>query len=996
MTDPPINNDFTGISEADRKIHTLETMLDFSVVLNSAKELKTVFDAIMHTCMGEKGISVTSIILKDKKDQEIYSIRAVKGVGLPKDKRIIKFSPRLDNIINKKGYAEIADLSGSESNQTLDVLELLSSRIIIPVYFHGRIIAHFLCGPKISGPDAAYSNDDLEFLKLIASYSGIAISNLMGIDQLSSKKDDLERKLFELEAIEETRRSLTSSLNLETLCHSLLLSLMGYLKAENGCFYISIKNSDELSLMACTAKEAESLIPGSLLINPESFDSIAENGYIRREHESIKGLPGILDIVNSSVCFPLKHDDTFKALCFIGPRAVGTSFYRQSELEHAVMIARQAIAPIRNSILHLDLQESNKILMDAEQKARHNEARLSNILETANEGFVEIDFSGKIMHVNQEICRIIGLPKEAIVNRNIEIFLTEPSKSIVMEQLSLRRKGDKGKYELSVTSSSGSSVHCLISAAPIFDNPDKTDEPTASFAMITDISRLKETEDRLKEFAKIVSASNDMIALVDRNQMHKTVNRAYAKALGINDENQCGIRIEEAFGFDQYRSFIEPSIKRCLDGKSVHFRNWIFLPETGSRYLDAAFYPYFENSEAPSAVIIIMRDVTEVRILETNLQQSQKMEAIGALAGGIAHDFNNILSGILGYISLAEMFSEGQTREYLKKAQGSCQRAADLIKQILTFARKNEEEMKPFALSPIVQETMRLLRASIPATISIKTEIETSSKQINGNPTQIHQVILNLCTNAVHAMEEKGGILEISLRTSDWQDLQEKPPGLNHCAYFLLTVKDNGEGMNEEIIDRIFEPFFTTKKAGKGTGLGLSMSHGIIKSHGGEITVESSPGKGSKFSVYLPVTQISDEMNKKDIPFQTMTGNERILYIDDEESIVEISVLLLESLGYKVISFTDPVEALSEFERSPQDYDMIITDHTMPGLTGLELASKANRIRPGIPIIICSGYSEQLTPEKLQTAGISSYIVKPLTQARFSETIRSIFDHNRR
>lgn len=1001
MMDSPENlnlpeNPDQGDTGIDKKIHTLETLLDFSRVLSSAKTLKTVFNAIMLTCMGEKGISITSIMLQENQSQNIFGIKAVKGSDFFKEKRILKFSERFIEDIGSRGYVLFDEMINAENESSIEILKNLTCKILIPVHFQNRLIAILSCGPKIVGPQATYTEDDIGFLKVISSYSGIAISNLIGLELINKKKEDLEKKLFEMEALEETRRALTSTLNLDMLCHALLLSLMGYLKSESGSFYLSLSNQDhdEFKIMAKTGKHGGTALPEKLLLNDSTFSKLKNNNFLRRETESIIDISGLLDSVHSSICFPLEHENTFRAMCFLGPKAIESSFYREKELNQAVMLVRQAISPIRNSILHFELQTRNLILKEAEEKARTNEIRLKNILETANEGFVEIDFDGTIQNINQEICRMVGLPKDKIINENISSFIASDYQDLINDQLNKRRKGEKGKYEAAITSSTGEKLHCLVSATPIYDPHDKSGSPKASFAMITDISRLKESEEKVREFAKIVSSSNDIIALIDKNLCLKSVNKAYENTFGISEEMTEKKCLKELFGENQYLGIIEPSVKQCLTGNNVHFRNWLSLPLPGNRYIDAAFYPYFEEGESASAAIMVMRDVTETKILETNLQQAQKMEAIGALAGGIAHDFNNILSGILGYISLAQLFSESQTREYLQKAQNSCQRAADLIKQILTFARKNEEEMKPFALCPIVKETMRLIRASIPATIKIRSDIEDGSRMIIGNPTQIHQVLLNLCTNAVHAMGDDCGTLEIGLKSYEWNDIKQKPAGLAESPYYIITVKDDGEGMSSEVIERIFEPFFTTKKPGKGTGLGLSMSHGIVKNHGGEITVQSTQGIGSIFTVFFPITKDIGKFEKKDSMASSIpSGRERILFVDDEETITEICTLLLSNLGYNVNGFTDPSKAVEAFIKNPDDYDIIITDQTMPGITGIELSAKIKKIKPDIPVIICSGFSEQLTPEKLQSSGINCFIVKPLTQKRLSEAIRKIFDN---
>lgn len=404
--------------------------------------------------------------------------------------------------------------------------------------------------------------------------------------------------------------------------------------------------------------------------------------------------------------------------------------------------------------------------------------------------------------------------------------------------------------------------------------------------------------------------------------------------------------------------------------------------------------------EARPAMLNFLTDITllkeneeEHKMLEAQLLHSRKMEAIGSLAGGIAHDFNNILGAIHGYTELAvnELEKGNQVRVNLEYVLSAAGRAKELVRQILAFSRKADEEKKIIYISHIVDEAMRLLRSSLPATIELRSRIEKELNPVMADPTRMHQVIMNLCANAGYAMRENGGLLEISLDEieldADLIGTKELEPG----RYQRLLIHDNGHGMDAETQKKIFEPYFTTKKQGEGTGMGLSLVHGIVKSHNGEIIVESEPGKGTSFYIYLPVTDINEVPEVK--PSEPIKGgNERILLVDDEWTLVEMGKQMLERFGYAVDIKTSSAGALEVFSTNPNAYDLIITDQTMPVMTGIQLTQELRQIRPEIPVILCTGFSEVIDEENFKSRDIDAFIMKPIVMREIAAVIRQVLD----
>lgn len=395
------------------------------------------------------------------------------------------------------------------------------------------------------------------------------------------------------------------------------------------------------------------------------------------------------------------------------------------------------------------------------------------------------------------------------------------------------------------------------------------------------------------------------------------------------------------------------------------------------------------------ANIDLKQEMAEHERAERELIQAHKMEAIGTLAGGIAHDFNNILMAIMGYAEIGlykKNISTEKTSYIFQQIMQAGGRAKSLVKQILTFSRQQEQEKMPVHVGSIVKEALKLLAVTLPKNIEISRHILTEADLVLADPIQIHQIIMNLCTNAAHAMKETGGDLRVALL-----DVQKSTPeaiivsDLSAEAFIELSVRDTGTGIDASIVDRIFDPFFSTKAKGEGTGMGLSVVHGIVKSCGGKVVVESYPNNGACFRVFLPKIDRLFTEAAQDMP-SLPAGTEHIFFVDDEPALIEVVKEMLETFGYAVTTSSDPAEALERFRENPRQFDLVITDKNMPRMSGFELAKGLLSIYPGIPLILCSGFNDHADMEKAEAIGFSEMIIKPLVMREVAETIRQVLD----
>jgi PAS domain S-box-containing protein len=400
--------------------------------------------------------------------------------------------------------------------------------------------------------------------------------------------------------------------------------------------------------------------------------------------------------------------------------------------------------------------------------------------------------------------------------------------------------------------------------------------------------------------------------------------------------------------------------------------------------------------ELERAYEALQAETEQRRNAEMELRQAQKIEAVGMLAGGIAHDFNNILAAIIGFAELAkDETPEGSpARRYMERVFSAGIRGRDLVKQILTFSRRAEQEKRPLKLASVVEETLKLLRPALPSTMDIRTNLQSESGFVLADETQMQQIVMNLCTNAAHAMRRTGGRISIDLSGYSFSSPKDAPdPTMRPGLYVRLSVSDTGEGMSSDTLERVFDPFFTTKPQGEGTGLGLSVVHGIVASHGGTITVSSELGRGSSFTVYLPKHREDGARGSTGGEGAIPRGHERVLFIDDEEDVAAIGDQMLTRLGYHVTSRTSSRQALALFRLNPSDFDVVVTDQTMPELTGVELAEEILALRPDMPIIMCTGFSHVVDADSAKAAGIRAFVVKPLSKKEIAQTIRGVLDN---
>lgn len=543
---------------------------------------------------------------------------------------------------------------------------------------------------------------------------------------------------------------------------------------------------------------------------------------------------------------------------------------------------------------------------------------------------------------------------------------------------------------------------------------------SAFFVFILQIKYEKEQKDHLAEIneAKERAERNEQWFKTTMNSMGDGVittdHKGYVTYLNPVASSLTGWRLSEAKNKKVTEVFdiVNEETKKPVDDpiSMVIRKNVVvglanhteLISKDGTRWpISDSAAPIFDQSANLTGVVLVFHEITEQKKaeaekeeLEAQLRQAHKMDAIGTLAGGVAHDFNNILAAILGYAEMAmdDTPDDSAAKYQIAQVVKAGNRAKELVKQILAFSRKEVEKRGPVQIHIIVKEALKLLRSSIPTTIEITTAIDPACGNILANPTQIHQIVMNLCTNAAQAMDEDGGELKVEMINTELEedDLLNEPE-LKPGPYVQLSVKDTGVGIDQEDFERIFDPYFTTKEFGKGTGMGLSVVMGIVKGLGGMITVESIPGKGSTFKVFFPKGEEHDSIfNEETKPLPT--GKERILVVDDEKSIADMTKRRVERLGYQVTAKTSSLEALELFSSQPDAFDVVISDQTMPELTGENLARKLLEIRPDIPIIICTGYSSKIDAEKANFIGIRAFIMKPVDKVELAETIRSVLE----
>ncbi|WP_028316935.1 hybrid sensor histidine kinase/response regulator [Desulfatibacillum aliphaticivorans] len=502
----------------------------------------------------------------------------------------------------------------------------------------------------------------------------------------------------------------------------------------------------------------------------------------------------------------------------------------------------------------------------------------------------------------------------------------------------------------------------------------------------------QETEDKLRSILESSSAIS--IVSTDLDQIIRYWNKGAENIFGFTAEEMIGEKITKIYVDDpQSREILSQARNHVIENKDATSCEVRELSKEGSdKWVRLNLSARMDQDKNVIGLLGIGEDITERKQLEQMLLHAQKMKAIGTLAGGVAHDFNNILTSVRAYTELAQfrIDNQGAVQESLDQIMNATDRAKEMVKQILNFSRQTGEEKKPVQLGPVIKEAVTLLKAALPSTIDVVMALKEWECIIHADATQVHQIIMNLGTNAAHAMVQSGGILHFSMiREEVDRKTAAKIPELKSGNYIKLRVQDTGCGMEPEVMKHIFDPYYTTRETGKGSGMGLAVVYGIVKQHGGAIVVKSKPGKGTLFDVYFPIVSERPKSSPRkatDIPH----GTESILFVDDELAVTEPYLRILEDLGYTVTGFTDGMEALEAFRANPSHYDLIICDMTMPKITGEMLAQRAKDVRSDIPVIICTGYSDAMSEEKAREMGIQAMLPKPLAVEELAAAIRTV------
>lgn len=637
----------------------------------------------------------------------------------------------------------------------------------------------------------------------------------------------------------------------------------------------------------------------------------------------------------------------------------------------------------------------------AEKKLLVSENRLNLAMQFTTDGLYDWNLKTNEIYYSPGWKRMLGYRVDELPD-DLSIWekLTDPEdvqKAWTMQQALINKSIDRFELEFKMLHKEGQWIDILSRAKAIFDENGEAVRIVGTHIDITERKKFeKETNLQKEKLEQYLDLAGVIFVALNSKGEVTLVNQKCCEVLGYTKKEILGNNWFEKFIPERIMNDVIP-ISRCLlngEVESTEYVENLILTSKGEERLVAWHNTLVKDTKGNViGHISAGQDITEKKQLEHDLLQARKMESIGNLAGGVAHDFNNILSSIIGFTELAlEAAPQGSTqREDLEEVYIAGNRAKELVQQILAFARQSEKKTKPVRLSDIVTEALKLLRPSTPATIDIKPTINSTAK-IMGNGSQLHQIVMNLCTNAIHSLEEKGGTLEIELRNV-FVGKESEPifSELSAGEYAELIVTDNGPGIDSAIIENIFDPYFTTKGIGKGSGMGLAMVKGIVESYGGDIHVKSEPEKKTSFTIRLPVAT-GKGFEELDQVEPVYSGTERILFVDDEPPIVRMGNRILESLGYKVTVRTSSIEALKLFKERSDQFDLVISDMTMPSMTGDELSIEIRKIKQDIPIIICTGFSNKLNDEKAKHIGINAFAYKPITKSNFAKTVREVLD----
>jgi PAS domain S-box-containing protein len=593
---------------------------------------------------------------------------------------------------------------------------------------------------------------------------------------------------------------------------------------------------------------------------------------------------------------------------------------------------------------------------------------------------------GKVIDANEQFFNTTGYTRDGVIGKTakeINNWAIANDRQVFVD--TLQKTGHVDNMETYFRHKDGTKAPYLISARRI-----KISDGNCIISITRDISDRKKYEETLHQYERIVDTSNDLMSLIDFKYVYQAVNETYLNAYKKRREEIIGYSVQEFLGEDVFEKTVRANLGRCFTGETVNYESWFEFPGWGKRYMVVTYYPFFNEDKIVIGVVVNSRDITRTTQLEAQLMQSQKLEALGTLAGGIAHDFNNLLMGIQGRTNLiTQENSSDTTLEHLKEIDAHIKSASDLTRQLLGFARGGKYETKPINLNDLVTNTANMFGRT-KKELTINKKFHTPLWPVEADQRQIEQVLLNLLVNSWQAMPD-GGTIYLQTKNTVVDDNYSPLHQVNPGRFVKLTITDTGVGMDAATQHRIFDPFFTTKEIGRGTGLGLASVYGIIKNHGGAITVYSEKNRGATFDIYLPASE-KEVIVAEAVNSQVEKGNEMILLVDDERLIVDVGKPMLENLGYRVLSAESGKEAVEIIREKKDEIDMVILDMIMPQIDGEKAYELIKEISPNMKVLLSSGYSVDGQAQKILNKGCNGFIQKPFSMVELSRKIRTIID----
>jgi len=928
----------------------IQAEIDLAIKLNSTKSLDEILASILRSAMAISGMDAGGIYLIDQ-ERKTVSLAHHEGL-LPEFVEQVKSYP-IDSeqarliLEGQPVYTNYCNLGFRERNTTLN--EKLVAIAILPVSYHGEVIACLNISSHRLAHIPEFARKSLEAL---ASHIGAAIMHARHEQQVVETKNNLE--------------SLFDTIN----DFMFIVDLDGKVIGSNAAVNKTLGYAP-----------GEQLGRHVLDFHPEE-----------RRAEAASALRRMMDGSGTGCTVPLKTVN-------------GELIPVETKVAVGIWDKKPVLFGISRNIT--DLINSKQALVE-------NERRFRNLTELLPLPLFEIDAALKVTYANHICNESFGYSQTELKEgfHALDFCIPEErGKFRAYFQTIIEERGQlPGSNEYTCIRKDGSHFPALFYSMPIVMN-GKT---IGASGLFVDLTETKMAEEALRNSALQKRIAQEFKSLIDNipGAVYRINSKGASMLSMLSDSLPDISRAEYEYDLFETMSMIHPDDRKAVIESNINLRSrkksetltYRILNKQGeTKWIEDRKTSTFSPDGSFTGIDGILYDVTnrvmaqeDKQRLESQLRKSQRLETIGTLAGGIAHDFNNILTPILGYAEMGviSLSREDALHEYFSEIMQAAERAQNLVSQILTFSRAQESRPSAVSVQAIVSEALKLLRPSIPSTINIEQHIDKRCGNVLADPSQIHQVIINLCTNAFQAMEETGGTLSIDVReTVPAEDILRTFPKLRRSSHLRLSVSDTGAGMDEATMERIFEPFFTTKSVDKGTGLGLSVVHGIIVSCNGEITVESTPGKGTTFCIYLPV--INEKASSDDSEIAPLKGSGSILFIDDEKAAVQMMTIMLNKLGFTVQAESSPLQALQLFRDNPEKFDLVITDLTMPEMTGLQLAGELRKTSPDLPVILMTGYGKNIEyTMPLNRYGVSKLLKKPVKLAQLASTVNELLFNN--